>query len=103
MALPPRLDALLAHLLRVSTIPVFIGGFATACSDRNHAFALWKVGWYGARNLQLSICPACETVEVRDISLDSVLGLPTGPGALRRRDELLGWYAGTRRDRRVHL
>src|SRR5437762_3505377 len=92
-ALPPRLDALLRTIRVVIRNPVpRFGGFAAVCADQDHQLVPWITGTAYGLELRLSACVHCETVEVRDTSIDSRAGLPTGGQALRRRDTILGWY-----------
>lgn len=94
--LPPRLDALLAGLTVVRRFPVRLLGTRRACTDAEHSFSSWMWGVYAGRELRLARCPFCGVVEVRDVSLDILPGAPMGKGGPRRRDAVLGWYAGSR-------
>lgn len=100
--LPPRLDALLAGLRTVDRRQVIVTGWSRDCGEDNHRFALWLHGFYGPRELNVSICLSCETAEVRDISLDLLTGLRTGLRGPLRRNDLLGWYTGKRRAGRIY-
>lgn len=102
--LPPTLDVLLGALTVVASFPKpRVGGFARACADQDHDFVRWLAGMAIGRELRLSMCVHCGTVEVRDVSLDRRSGLPTGGQELRRRDAVLGWYSGKRAAGRVYL
>jgi hypothetical protein len=62
---------------------------------------LWVTGTYVGRSLRLNKCADCESVEVRDVSLDANLG---GSRLARRPlNRLLGWYTGKARASRTHL
>jgi hypothetical protein len=101
--LPPRLDALLAALRGARSVPVLVLGTRRACTDESHAYAAWVTGVYGPRELQLSRCTFCGAVEVRDVSYDILPGLKAGRGGPRRRDDVLGWYSGSRPLGRTYL
>lgn len=101
--LPARLDALLEALRSVMRYPVFVRGASRDCGDGEHRWGRWLEGLYGQRELSLLMCSACGCVEVRDVSLSVIPGAPLGTSPLRRRDELLGWYSGTRRHGRQYL
>lgn len=103
MVVPPRppiiprtLDLLLGALRNVTRNPVIVGGASIDCGDGRHRLALWLSGTYGALALRLFVCLDCETVEVRDVSLDSIVGAPQGRQGPKRGNELLGWYSGRR-------
>ncbi len=48
------------------------------------------------RQLRLMACQDCGAVQVRDVSVDTLPGLSSGRHAPRRRDHIIGWYAGAR-------
>jgi hypothetical protein len=101
--LPPSLDLLLSRLLVTGKRPYFARGTRRDCTDEQHDWAPWLDGIYAGLALRLNRCVWCGTVEVRDQSLDLLPGLAAGRGGPRQRDELLGWYAGSRPDGRVYL
>lgn len=101
--LPGSLDQLLSRLVVTEKRPAFDRGTRRDCTDEQHEFNPWLVGIYVGLTLRLNRCPWCGTVEVRDQSLDLLPGLVPGRGGPRRRDELLGWYAGKRPAGRIHL
>lgn len=101
--LPQRLDALLAALRAVTRHQVVVRGASTDCGEGEHRFGRWLEGVFGMRQLALSMCADCGTVEVRDVSISVIPGAPPGTSPLRRRDELLGWYSGSRRNGRQYL
>ena len=101
--LPPSLDLLLSGLRVTDRRPYFARGTRRDCTDELHDWEPWLVGTYAGLVLRLSRCAWCATVEVRDISLDLLPGLQPGRPGPRQRDELLGWYSGTRPDGRVYL
>jgi len=101
--LPPQLTSLLEvfEVIAVHPIPR-LGGFARSCADMDHELQLWATGFTYGHDLRLSKCIHCGSIEVRDVSLDGLLGLPTGGQPLRRRDQVLGWYSGRRRAAREY-
>jgi hypothetical protein len=101
--LPPRLDALLASLSGVTRHQLIVRGASQECDDGEHVFGRWLEGLFGIRHLALSMCTNCAAVEVRDVSFSVLPGAPLGTSPLRRRDELLGWYSGARRNGRQYL
>lgn len=91
--LPQLLGALrLSHLIAEPRVR----GTRRACTDGEHEPQPWRTGVWQGRELRLSICPWCGSVEVRDVSLDILPGVQAGLGGPRRRSELLGWYSGKR-------
>lgn len=93
--LPSNLDALLRLISSGLVYPVPVRGATTACTaDWHHEWRLWITGTYSGRSLRLNKCANCEAVEVRDVSLDAVIGL----SRLKARplNRLLGWYSGRR-------
>lgn len=120
--LPDKLEALLGAMRFVREVPdVRIAGTRQACMENEHAFQPWRQGFclcrvrgiYRNLELRLSICFFCAAVEVRDVSLD-FLSHHVGPIAKgvpaarstprRRRDNVIGHYAGKRpAGRQYHL
>jgi hypothetical protein len=92
--LPARLDTLLRLIGRGVVYPVPVRGASTACMAETHDMQLWITGTYSGRDLRLNKCANCESVEVRDVSLDANIG----NSRLSRRplNRLLGWYTGRR-------
>lgn len=101
--LPQHLDDLLRALRGSTRRDVFVRGASRDCADGEHALGRWLTGLYGMRELELSMCTNCGTVEVRDVSISVIPGAPLGTSPLRRRNELLGWYSGVRRNGRTYL
>jgi hypothetical protein len=106
--LQPKLDRLLGALTLVRdygmTPPT---GTRPSCEMRQHRFLNFRdgrhVGLDGiVRDLRLQMCADCGAVCVRDISIDRLPGLTPGRGGPRRRDHVLGWYSGARRNRREY-
>jgi hypothetical protein len=102
--LPPRLGDLLA---RLRVYPVRIRGWRSSCSDQDHRMVPLADGSFLCydgvrRDLRVSICADCEAACVRDVSVDRLVGLPTGRHAPRRRDGVIGWYSGARRNQRTY-
>lgn len=106
--LPAKLDQLIARLFSVTvSTDITPSGATNACDLRMHRFATLREGRYLGpdrllRDLRIEMCPHCGACCVRDISYDRVSGLPIGRGGLRRRDLVLGWYSGARRNQRVY-
>lgn len=98
--------------------PLRIGGAAASClassngdPELDHRLGVWLEGFYlgldgVARFLSLHACADCGAVCVRDRSIDDELvrsfGLSAGRRPLRRKDEVIGWYAGARPRDRVY-
>lgn len=97
--LPPSLATLLQGLQVYSRSQLVVRGWASPCADGDHQLAQWLFGVYRGRVLRLSMCTACETVEVRDLTRES----STLTEQVNSPDELLGWYSGARAHSRVHL
>lgn len=98
-----KLDGLLAALTHISVAnDIRPAGTRRACEvDRDHRFGVLRQGRHVGldgivRDLRVLMCLDCGAVQVRDVSLDALPGLPTGGQALRRRDAVLGWYSGKR-------
>ena len=95
--LPQSLDQLLARLTVTDRQPfVELGGPRRECADEVHDYQPWLAGIFAGLELRLYRCPFCSVVEVRDQSLDLLPGVQPGRGGPRRRNEVLGWYAGAR-------
>lgn len=101
LVLPAHLDALLRLLSNGLVYSVPVGGATTACMAEHHDMRLWITGTLSGRSLRLNKCVHCEAVEVRDVSLDGMIGV----SRLARRplNRLLGWYTGRRPANRRHL
>ena len=106
--LPQKMPALLAALTHVTYRADFtLGGMAASCELRTHRFARFREGRHVGidgvvRDLRLEMCRDCGAVAVRDISYDRLPGLPTGQAGPNRRDYILGWYSGARRNQRTY-
>ncbi len=100
--LPAHLDALLRLIRSGLVYPVPVRGATTACTAyETHDMRLWITGTYSGRSLRLNKCADCESVEVRDVSLDAAIGnARLAPRPLNR---LLGWYTGKARASRIHF
>ena len=92
--LPSNLDALLRLISNGLVYPVPVRGATTACTANEHPYRLWITGHYRGRDVRLLKCSGCEAVEVRDVSLDAVIG--SSRLAPRPLNRLLGWYTGRR-------
>lgn len=102
--LPPRLGDLLA---RLRVYPLRIAGWRSECSQQDHRLVPLADGSYLCsdgirRELRVLICADCEAACVRDVTVDSLPGLRPGRHAPRRRDHVIGWYSGARRNQRTY-
>jgi hypothetical protein len=106
--LPAHLDTLLQMMAVTVRAPIRIGGWRPECGQEQHRFQFFAEGTYRSRRLRLLQCADCEGVQVRDVTLDRLADLGAGrarygpKGALRRRDHILGWYSGARRNQRTY-
>jgi hypothetical protein len=111
--LPPKLDALFAELfgIRLSRDLRPTGATSECEVMRMHALTPIREGRHFGRDrvlrdLRVLMCSRCAAVCVRDISYDiaSVGGesVPTGRNGPNRRDEVIGWYSGARRNQRQY-
>lgn len=105
--LPQKLDVLLGSLVTTYAVDIRPGGARAACEARQHRFFLFRRGRHlgtdaVVRDLSLEMCADCGAVAVHDIGLDRLPGLPTGRQAVRRRDRIIGWYSGARRNHREY-
>lgn len=101
--LPGSLAGLLREMQVIERRYLVVRGFGEECAENEHAFAPWLTGVHRGRQLALLMCTGCETVQVRDVSVDRLVGASPGRGGWRRGNELMGWYTGKRRAGRVHL
>lgn len=107
--MPDLLTALTAVTYRADFTPA---GARASCEMRKHRFERFREGRYFGpdaivRDLRLEMCLDCGAVCVRDISYDRLEDprggyLPTGRHGPARRDLVLGWYSGMRRNRREY-
>ena len=107
--IPPKLDRLLSELyevrLRADIRPT---GTSVQCETlRTHRFRDFREGrHFGSdgviRDLRLQMCQDCGAVCVRDVSYDRLPGLSTGRRGPLRKDHVLGWYTGARRNHREY-
>lgn len=107
--LQPKLDALLGALVAVTyRADIRPSGASVRCEvEREHRFLRFREGRHVGldavvRDLDLRMCGDCGAVAVHDVSYDRLPGLPTGGQALQRRDHIIGWYSGARRNRREY-
>lgn len=110
--LPASLGGLLTQLRVTFRDDWTPGGMSTLCMLRDHRLRKFREGRYlGSdglvRDLRLFMCQDCETVCVRDVSIDSLeqaVGTPRRRSVLepRRRNEIIGWYSGARRNQRIY-
>jgi hypothetical protein len=112
--LPPRLQTLLEYP-GMRLYPLKITGWRGECSMQDHRLKLIAEGRVlcpdnERRDLRVYQCADCESVCIRDLSVDSTTGYdPEGRGALRprilaprRRNHVLGWYSGSRKQQRTY-
>src|SRR3990172_11923540 len=117
--LPPTLNLLLEggrdtggrlwHSMRtIARVPLHLSGTRHAClSEQDHRLRDWLDGFYTGpdgivRTLHLLACSDCGSVQVRDVSMDTLPRLAHGRLPLPRPNLLLGWYSGARRRQRVY-
>ena len=97
--LPRRLDDLLTLLRDGLVYPVPVRGASQSCTGyETHDLRLWITGTLNGRSMRLLKCADCESVEVRDVSLDLAIGNARSPR--RPLNRLLGWYTGHSPNRR---
>lgn len=104
--LPSRLAALLASP-GIRVYPIRISGWRSACEAQEHRLLVIAEGWHQGpdgvrRDLRIHMCADCESVCVRDVSIDRLPGLRVGRSTPLRRDHVLGWYTGARRSQREY-
>jgi hypothetical protein len=104
--LPKTLDWLLRAMRVTWRQTVHVAGTRTICeSEQDHRLSRFVEGRYAGpdgyvRDLRLLMCIDCESVCVRDITTDI---LPTDRRRpARRRDHVIGWYSGARRNQRQY-
>lgn len=107
--LPPSLDRLLAALSPVTfRADIRPAGARVACETlREHRFARLREGRHVGldaviRDLRVLMCQDCGAVQVRDVSIDTLPGLRAGRAGPARRDMVIGWYSGARRNQREY-
>ena len=107
--LPQKLDQLLAAMFSITKREdIRLAGAARQCEqDRTHRFGILREGRHlgldrQLRDLRVEQCRDCGAVCVRDITYDRVTGLPVGRRGPLRRDHVIGWYSGARRNRREY-
>jgi hypothetical protein len=106
--LPRSLELLLGSMLVTYRDDVRPRGATVACEQlREHDFRTLAKGRHVGldglvRDLHVRMCRDCGAAQVRDISVDAMPGLPVGRGGARRRDVILGWYTGRRRNARQY-
>lgn len=102
-------DGRLWSPMRVSARnPFRLAGPRAECLMNDHRIAPWLEGFATgsdgvARFLVLFVCGDCGAMCVRDRSFDTLAGLRAGRAPLRRRDHVIGWYAGARPRNRVYM
>lgn len=107
--LPPKLDGLLGRMFSVTEhADIRPAGATRACEQlRTHRFATLRAGRYFGpdrvlRDLRVEMCRDCGAACVRDISYDRMSGLPVGRRGPSRRNHVIGWYSGARRNAREY-
>ena len=100
----PLLESMEGVLIR----PIVLLGTRSECRDQ-HDLVTFATGRYRGLDLRISRCRFCGAVEVRDVSIDLMVDergdrrlFITDPSKARRRDLLLGWYAGRRVAGRIY-
>lgn len=106
--IPQRLDTLLGALTTVRYRNDFTPrGARASCELRDHRLTRMREGTHVGldgivRDLQLNRCLDCGCIEVRDISVDRLLGLTVGRSGPNRKSHVIGWYSGSRRNQREY-
>lgn len=105
--LPARLDVLLAAP-GMTRYPLLITGWRGECAAQDHRLKLIAEGNVRCpdtvrRDLRIYQCADCEAVCVRDVSVDRLDRLPTGGRLPLRRNHVLGWYSGARRNQQTYV
>lgn len=105
--LPSSLDRLVSEMAVTYHTPIHARGWRAACEGQEHRLLRFMEGRHRgldgvSRDLRLLVCADCAAVCVRDITYDRLLGLPPSSLAARRRDHVIGWYAGARRNQRLY-
>ena len=111
--LPANLQSLLSAMSGLSLRQLRIFGTRSACErEDDHRLTPFATGRYRAmdgvtRDLRLSMCVDCEAVQVRDVTNETIVddSLPRIRKlvARGRKDSILGWYSGARRNGRVYM
>lgn len=104
--LPQKLTTLLEYP-GMRLYPIRIQGWRGECSAQEHRLKLIAEGRVlcpdqERRDLKVYQCADCEAVCIRDVSVDRLSRLPVGSQFPKRRNHVLGWYSGSRRNQRVY-
>jgi hypothetical protein len=107
--LPRRMTDLLAQMFSLTVKrDLTPSGAARQCDLlREHRFATIREGRHVGtdrvlRDLRVEMCADCGAVCVRDITYDRFGGVPEGRRGPLRRNHVIGWYSGARRNRREY-
>lgn len=107
--IPRKLDELVAQLFGViRSEDIRPTGASAQCERlREHRMGvLREARHFGSdrvlRDVRVEMCRDCGAVCVRDISYDRLDGLTPGRRGPVRRDHIIGWYSGARRNRREY-
>lgn len=108
--LQARLDELLAAMFSLTVREdIRPAGAARQCErDRTHRFGVLREGRHFGldrelRDLRIEMCRDCGATCVRDVTYDRIAGLPVGRRGPLRRNHVIGWYSGARRNGRQYL
>jgi hypothetical protein len=87
--------------------PIKITGWRGECGRQDHRLVKVLGGRHlgtdlVVRDLEVHQCRDCEAICIRDVSFDTLPGLAPGRLAPRRRNHVLAWYTGARRNQRVY-
>jgi len=106
--IPSNLGLLLMQMRVTFRDDFRIGGMSSLCQMRDHRFRKFREGRHlgqdgVVRDLRLEMCQDCEAFVVRDVSLEALPDARRGSRlATRRRNEILGWYTGGRKNNREY-
>jgi hypothetical protein len=107
--LQQKLDQLLTAMFHVTfRADIKPRGARAACeAARDHRFKTIREGRHWGldavlRDLRVQMCADCGAVCVRDVSYDRFDTARVARQGPRRRDMILGWYSGARRNRREY-
>lgn len=105
--LQATIGEVIAHLTVTYRAPVKIQGWRGECDRQDHRFAHVLSGRHLGtdgvwRDLQFHQCQDCEAMCIRDVSIDLLPGLDSGRLGPRRKNHILAWSTGSRKNQRTY-